>query len=68
MTVNFDPTRRDVQLNPYPHYRRLRDEAPAYYIPALGAYALTRYEDCMQEHFPAPGALFGQGLHQASVR
>lgn len=46
MTVNFDPTRRDVQLNPYPHYRRLRDEAPAYYIPALGAYALTRYEDC----------------------
>ena len=44
--VQFDPTNREVQRNPYPHYRRLRDEAPVYLIEALRAYALTRYEDC----------------------
>ena len=44
--VQFDPTNREVQRNPYPHYRRLRDEAPVYLIEPLRAYVLTRYEDC----------------------
>jgi hypothetical protein len=44
--VQFDPTNREVQRDPYPHYRRLRDEAPVYLIKPLQAYALTRYEDC----------------------
>ncbi|MEQ8716137.1 MAG: cytochrome P450 [Acidimicrobiales bacterium] len=44
--VLFDPTRLEVQVDPYPHYRRLRDEAPVYFIEPVGAYALTRYEDC----------------------
>lgn len=44
--LNFDPTSAGVQTNPYPFYRRLRDEAPVYYIPKLEAYALSRYEDC----------------------
>jgi cytochrome P450 len=44
--VQFDPTSRKVQRDPYPHYRRLRDEAPVYLIESLQAYALTRYEDC----------------------
>jgi len=46
MTVEFDPTRYEVQIDPYPHYQRLRDEAPVYWIEALKAFALTRYEDC----------------------
>jgi cytochrome P450 len=45
-TVDFDPTRREVQQNPYPYYRRLRDEAPVYRIAALNAYGLFRYDDC----------------------
>jgi cytochrome P450 family 109 len=44
--LKFDPTRRDVQTDPYPLYRRLRDEAPVYYVAALNAFALSRYEDC----------------------
>ena len=44
--VQFDPTNREVQRDPYPHYRRLRDGAPVYLIEPLRAYALTRYEDC----------------------
>ncbi len=46
MSVEFDPTRHDVQMDPYPYYRRLRDEAPVYWIESLKAFALTRYEDC----------------------
>jgi cytochrome P450 family 109 len=42
----FDPTLREVQQDPYPCFKRLRDEAPVYLIPALKAYGLFRYEDC----------------------
>lgn len=44
--LQFDPSRRDVQLDPYSWYRRLRDEAPVHYIDAVGAWGLFRYEDC----------------------
>lgn len=44
--IVFDPTRYEVQMDPYPYYRRLRDEAPVYWIDALQGFALTRYEDC----------------------
>lgn len=46
MSAGFDPTRYDVQVDPYPYYRRLRDEAPVYWIEPLQAFALTRYADC----------------------
>lgn len=42
----FDPTSRDVQQDPYPWYRRLRDEAPVFWIDALNAWGLFRYDDC----------------------
>ena len=45
-SLEFDPTSRAVQQDPYPWYRRLRDEAPVFRIPALNAYGLFRYEDC----------------------
>ena len=45
-SIEFNPTLREVQQDPYPWYRRLRDEAPVYRIPALNAYGLFRYEDC----------------------
>jgi hypothetical protein len=31
--------------DPFPSYRRLRDEAPAYFLEAYGAWALSRFED-----------------------
>ncbi len=43
---DFDPTRPEVQRDPYPWYRRLRDEAPVCHIPALNAWGLFRYDDC----------------------
>ena len=38
----FDP---ETQQCPYPAYRQLRDEAPAYRCPVTGMYVITRFED-----------------------
>ncbi len=33
-------------LDPYPHYRRLRDTGPVVWLPAHRVYALPRYAEC----------------------
>lgn len=42
----YDPYSYEVDLDPYPTYRRMRDEAPAYYNEDLDFWALTRFDDC----------------------
>ncbi len=44
--MGFDLFSDEVQRDPYPHYRMLRDEAPCYFDETLGFYALSRFEDC----------------------
>ena len=44
-TIAYDPFSAEVQANPYPSYARLRREAPAYYVEALDAYAVSRHAD-----------------------
>ena len=44
--LEFDPTRHSVQVDPYPWYARLREEAPVHFIESLNAWGLFRYEDC----------------------
>ncbi len=41
----YNPYAFSVHDNPYDTYRRLRDEAPAYWNPDLGFWALSRFED-----------------------
>ncbi|MDY7226043.1 cytochrome P450 [Hyalangium rubrum] len=36
---------RQFQVDPYPTYARLRDEAPAYFSEGWGGWILTRYQD-----------------------
>jgi hypothetical protein len=43
--VRFDPYSYEVHEDPYPVYRRLRDEAPAYLDPDRGFWALSRDAD-----------------------
>jgi cytochrome P450 len=43
--VEFDPCSEDFFNGPFETYRRLRDEAPAYYSEKYGFWALSRYED-----------------------
>jgi len=44
--VEFNPFSYEIQDDPYPSYRRLRDEAPCYHNEEMGFYALSRFEDC----------------------
>jgi cytochrome P450 len=45
-TVYYDPYDPDIVRDPYPTYRRLREEAPLYYNDKYGFYAVSRYADC----------------------
>ena len=43
----YDPALLELRLNPYPHYRTLRDHAPVHWAPRTGAWCVSRYEDVM---------------------
>jgi cytochrome P450 len=43
--VEYNPFSDEVMTNPHPVYRRLRDEAPAYYLADYDCWALSRFED-----------------------
>jgi cytochrome P450 len=43
--IYFDMYDRDIYANPYPVYRRLREEAPLYYNEQYNFYAVSRFED-----------------------
>jgi cytochrome P450 len=45
VTLEFDPYSYEIHEDPYPIYRRLRDEAPAYFNDARHFWALSRYDD-----------------------
>ncbi len=45
----YDPFDFDIDDDPYPIWRRLRDEAPLYYNDKYNFYALSRYEDVSRE-------------------
>ena len=44
-SVYFDMYDREIYADPYPTYRRLRDEAPLYFNEQMGFYAVSRFED-----------------------
>ncbi len=45
MSIEYDPFSEAVRHDPYPFYRTLREEAPAYYMPRYDAWALSRFQD-----------------------
>lgn len=45
MTVEFDPYAHKVHDDPYPYYKRLRDEAPVYFNKERGFWILSRWDD-----------------------
>ncbi|MGE2721393.1 cytochrome P450 [Mycolicibacterium celeriflavum] len=51
MTISeivLDPYDYDFHEDPYPYYKRLRDEAPLYRNDDLGFWALSRHQDVLQ--------------------
>jgi cytochrome P450 len=45
----YDPFDFDIDDDPYPTWKRLRDDAPLYYNDKYEFYALSRYEDVSRE-------------------
>src|SRR5689334_7075077 len=43
--VDFEPGTAEFLTDPFPVYRRLRDEEPAHWSPHLKSWLLTRYDD-----------------------
>jgi cytochrome P450 len=46
--LRWDPYDAEIDADPYPVYRRLRDEAPLYYNEQYDFYALSRFADVEQ--------------------
>jgi cytochrome P450 len=44
----WDPYDYEIDADPYPVWRRLRDDAPLYRNDALDFFAISRYDDCLQ--------------------
>ena len=45
MTFGEQVTLEELERDPYPIYRRLRDEEPVSWVPAVQLWLVTRYED-----------------------
>src|SRR5205809_575465 len=45
MSIDYRPNDPSVLADPFPLYRRMRDEDPTHWSPVLKAWVLTRYED-----------------------
>jgi len=43
--VHYDPYNVNTNADPYPVYRRLREEVPLYYNEHHDFYALSRFDD-----------------------
>lgn len=43
--LSYDPYNVEIDADPYPTYRRLRDEAPVYFNDKFGFWALSRFAD-----------------------
>ena len=52
--LDYDPFAAATIANPYPWYRRLRDEAPLYRQEALGFWVLSRYDDVLAGEASGP--------------
>jgi cytochrome P450 len=57
----YDPYDRTIDTDPYPVWRRLRDEAPLYYNEKYDFYALSRFADVERVSVDWPTYISGKG-------
>jgi cytochrome P450 len=60
--VEYNPFARDIQTNPFPTYRWLRDEAPVYHNEEIGFWALSRFDDVLGAHLDPATFVSGHGV------
>ncbi len=59
--VYYDPYDWDIDTNPYPVWKRLRDEAPLYYNEKYDFYALSRFDDVERASVDWKNYISGKG-------
>src|SRR5580658_1604394 len=59
--VYYDPYDVDINSDPYPVYRRLREEAPLYYNDVHDFYAVSRFDDVEQGLLNPRSFISGRG-------
>src|SRR5207248_8123151 len=59
--VYYDPYDFDIDADPYPIWKRLRDERPLYYNERYDFYALSRFEDVRQASVEWETYISGKG-------
>jgi cytochrome P450 len=59
--VYYDTYNVEINADPYPVYRRLREEAPLYYNETHDFFAVSRYEDVERGLLEAPTYISGKG-------
>lgn len=47
--IQYSPLMPEVLEDPFPVYKQLRDEAPAYYVEEFDCWALSRFEDIWEQ-------------------
>ncbi len=50
MSIYWDPYDIEIDANPHPVWRRMRDDSPVYFNERFDFYALTRYHDVEAAH------------------
>ncbi len=66
--IEYDPFSEQIMMgDPYPIYRQLRDEAPAYFLPKHNAWALSRFEDIWQASLMSEELITGKGTTSAQT-
>lgn len=60
--VYYDPYDFSIDADPYPIWKRLRDEAPLYHNERLGFYALSRYDDVLNGLLDSDTFLSSHGI------
>jgi cytochrome P450 len=58
----YNPFTFETQHNPFPVYRRLRDESPVYHNDEMGFYALSRYADVLAAHLDPRTFISSEGV------
>src|SRR5262245_56367310 len=58
----YNPFEFITQHNPYPVYRRMRDDAPVYHNSELDFYALSRHADVLAAHKDPTRFISSQGV------
>jgi cytochrome P450 len=60
--LDYNPYTPENQYNPYPMWKRLRDEAPVYHNPEMSFYAISRYDDVVAAFLDKETFISGEGV------